>query len=886
MKNKILYRLIIIIFLLNSNLKVSSQNYNEFSRFDIGYEDNPLNISTKAVAVFYEKSYKTSLFSKTYRYSFGINKFSQFYMHIPMGSILGIGAWLINLSGYDLNYKKVFFLSDGFAINPIQEKKYQFGLFTNVLGFDLIAKNTTNQVYKLEFDYVPELGMRFNYNFTNKFYAFTRLSGKYSLNSSSFGIQYTLGLGFQKIKNEKIPRRKEDEKKKNENKVEQSVVNSNEKVKNSNNNSSSNQKQVDYSYCSTGNCNDGFGTMVFPQSSGFKEYTGTWKKGYRDRQWNLIECSTLNCRFDKGKLTYSDGSYYDGSFDSDGNGLYQGYGYLYNTNGTYKKGDFFKGELNGNGEEKNIDGLICKGRFVYGKRQGVCTLTYLDGKVVKGRYWEGKFISEQDDISTAKFDNTITGINPSDKRLYQTISINNKEWLTENLNVTTYRNGDQIPQAKTEKELLDANSNQQPVWCYYDFNPSTETHYGKLYNWYAVSDPRGILPLGYIIPSSADWQSINNFNNFKTPNGRAQLDQSEGKEVGSGKINKRFFFQFQNGPSKEKKYDNVFGVPESELGFYWTTDIYKDQNNDRINVFVIGSDGKTQIDRFQRKGACISVRAIKGDHNYYEGSWLGNQKTGYGTEYYGVATDLKGYGTVFKGDKYEGLWEKGKQDGEGTIITSNGIKKTGLWKEGQFIGEWRLVDNRHKCYQCNINYSKSVKRTDAEISNIKKTTSSNEIGIYNVELYCSSACEAKAAAEQKAREERWAREQKQKQQNQQNSNSQSSTTQASVCYACNGSGGCPNCSNAVKKRYMDDRCSVSERNEIKFGYIICGGCYGLGFTTTNHNCDCPNGVGWCYEKDCWSGGCIDGWVFCKECNYNGNGSNLGKCNKCQGTGKK
>ena len=39
-------------------------------------------------------------------------------------------------------------------------------------------------------------------------------------------------------------------------------------------------------------------------------------------------------------------------------------------------------------------------------------------------------------------------------------------------------------------------------------------------------------------------------------------------------------------------------------------------------------------------------------------------------------------------------------------------------------------------------------------------------------------------------------------------------------------------------------------------------------------------------QDCWSGGCIDGWVFCKECNYNGNGSNLGKCNKCQGTGKK
>ena len=525
----------------------------------------------------------------------------------------------------------------------------------------------------------------------------------------------------------------------------------------------SNQKnqKVDYMYCSSGNCDDGFGTMIFPQSTGFKEYTGTWKKGYRDRQWNLIECRTLNCRFDKGKLTYSDGSYYDGSFDPDGNGLYQGYGYLYNTNGTYKKGDFFKGELNGTGEEKKSDGTIYKGQYINGVRQGKGTLTYPNGEVVKGRYWEGKFISEKDDISTAKLDNSVTGSNPTDKKNYSTILINGKEWLTENLNVTTFRNGNQIAQAKTEQELLDANSNQQPVWCYYDFNPATETHYGKLYNWYAVNDARGLLPLGYIIPSVNDWQSLNNFDYFKNTGGRAQLNQSEGKELGTGKINKRYFFVFENGPSKEKKYDNTFGVPESELGFYWTTGVFQDQYNDRINVFAISSNGKTQTDSYQRKGACVSVRVIKGDHNYYVGSWLGNQKSGNGTEYYGVATDLKGYGIVYKGDKYEGLWKNGQQDGEGTIIQSNGSKKTGLWQKGEFIGEWKLVDNRHKCYQCNVNMSKSVKRTDAEISNIKKTTSSNEIGLYNNESYCSSTCELKAATERKAREEQYERERQQ-----------------------------------------------------------------------------------------------------------------------------
>lgn len=114
------------------------------------------------------------------------------------------------------------------------------------------------------------------------------------------------------------------------------------------------------------------------------------------------------------------------------------------------------------------------------------------------------------------------------------------------------------------------------------------------------------------------------------------------------------------------------------------------------------------------------------------------------------------------------------------------------------------------------------------------------------------------------------------------SNSQSSTTQASTCYACNGSGVCPNCSKAVKKPYSKDGCSTNERNEIKTGYILCNTCNGWGYSRTNVNCPCN---GWCYDKDCYLS-CMDGWLFCKECNYNGNGSNLGKCNACKGTGKK
>jgi uncharacterized protein (TIGR02145 family) len=517
--------------------------------------------------------------------------------------------------------------------------------------------------------------------------------------------------------------------------------------------------QNNYLNCVSGDCDNGYGTMTFPASTGYRSFEGEWKKGNMDRYGNFVQCQNVNCRFKKGKLTMTDGSYYDGSFDNDGNGQYQGKGLLYYSDGTYKQGDFFKGVLNGNGQEKTSDGIVYKGRFINGVRQGECSLTYPDGKIVKGRFWEGKFISDADNITNAKFDNTITGNNPLNKKSYNTISNSGKEWMTENLNITIFRNGDLIPQAKSEQDIIDANINQTPIWCYFEFNPATETNYGKLYNWYAVNDPRGLMPLGYVIPSVAEWKSLNNYNYFQNGNGRAQLDQTEGKELGSGKINKHFFCKFENGPFKENKFDRVFGVPEDQYGFYWTTGSFRDSNNDRINVFtIIPKSNSYQIDNYCRKGSLVSVRGIKGDHNYYEGNWIGSSKSGNGTEFYGVTTNLTGYGTVYKGDKYIGLWKNGLQDGEGTIISSSGVSKIGLWRKGEFIGEWQLVDNRHKCFECNIKNSKSVKKTTSEIENEKKFAYSNKLGISNVELYCSSICEAKAERRRIAQEKERAKQ--------------------------------------------------------------------------------------------------------------------------------
>jgi uncharacterized protein (TIGR02145 family) len=90
----------------------------------------------------------------------------------------------------------------------------------------------------------------------------------------------------------------------------------------------------------------------------------------------------------------------------------------------------------------------------------------------------------------------------------QTVTIGTQVWMTKNLDVATFRNGDPIPQAKTNEEWQKAAENQQPAWCYYNNDPANGAKYGKLYNWYAVNDSRGLAPEGWHVPSDAEWTSL------------------------------------------------------------------------------------------------------------------------------------------------------------------------------------------------------------------------------------------------------------------------------------------------------------------------------------------------------------------------------------------
>lgn len=86
-----------------------------------------------------------------------------------------------------------------------------------------------------------------------------------------------------------------------------------------------------------------------------------------------------------------------------------------------------------------------------------------------------------------------------------TIQIGTQKWMSKNLDVAFYRNGDPIPQVSNSTAWAGLTTG---AWCYYSNDSTQGNKYGKLYNWYAVNDPRGLAPQGWHIPSDAEWDLL------------------------------------------------------------------------------------------------------------------------------------------------------------------------------------------------------------------------------------------------------------------------------------------------------------------------------------------------------------------------------------------
>ena len=160
-------------------------------------------------------------------------------------------------------------------------------------------------------------------------------------------------------------------------------------------------------------------------------------------------------------------------------------------------------------------------------------------------------------------------INTPEQFAYDTVRIANQIWMRKNLNVSRYRNGDTIAHVEDSVKWASLSTG---AWCYYNNDPSNEAVYGKLYNWFAASDPRGLAPEGWHVPDYSEWTAMVSYL------GDDSLAGGKLKENGtvhwlspnSGATNESGFTAL---PGGFRNYDGRFNQI-SRLGAWWTNEKY------------------------------------------------------------------------------------------------------------------------------------------------------------------------------------------------------------------------------------------------------------------------------------------------------------------------
>ena len=92
--------------------------------------------------------------------------------------------------------------------------------------------------------------------------------------------------------------------------------------------------------------------------------------------------------------------------------------------------------------------------------------------------------------------------------MYDLVEIGGQCWFAENLATDQYRNGDAIPTGLNNAQWENTINTQQGAYAIYNNSANNDLIYGKLYNFYAVSDPRGLCPVGWHVPTDCEWMYL------------------------------------------------------------------------------------------------------------------------------------------------------------------------------------------------------------------------------------------------------------------------------------------------------------------------------------------------------------------------------------------
>ena len=189
------------------------------------------------------------------------------------------------------------------------------------------------------------------------------------------------------------------------------------------------------------------------------------------------------------------------------------------------------------------------------------------------------------------------------------VTIGTQIWQNTNLDVTTYKNGDPIPQVSDPTAWAGLTTG---AWCYYNNDSAYGTTYGKLYNWYAVKDPRGLAPSGWHIPTDSEWYALTFYlGGENTAGGKLKSTSGWQSAASGGTGNGLDNYGFKALPGGYRQGINLFSSVR-ELGYWWSsTELPGFPDKALIRVMSSNFNACSDGGYGGQKSSGFSVRCVK-----------------------------------------------------------------------------------------------------------------------------------------------------------------------------------------------------------------------------------------------------------------------------------
>ncbi|MFH1050850.1 MAG: FISUMP domain-containing protein [bacterium] len=186
------------------------------------------------------------------------------------------------------------------------------------------------------------------------------------------------------------------------------------------------------------------------------------------------------------------------------------------------------------------------------------------------------------------------------------VNICDQIWMKKNLDVEHYRNGDSILYCETQAEWKEAYNNKEGAWCYCNNDSTNGRIYGRLYNWYAVNDSRGLAPEGWHVSTFDEWTELVNCLGGKDVAGGKlkEAGTTHWNSPNTGATNESGFTALPGGACATNGNSGDNGIH----GNWWV--LNKKFSNNKIWSFYLNYKS-VSIKSFDFKDMGFSVRCVK-----------------------------------------------------------------------------------------------------------------------------------------------------------------------------------------------------------------------------------------------------------------------------------